>query len=297
MGCFLVFLALFVEPNHSQVIDEAFGSRLARARSIPEQYTILRELLDVGRKDPDPAARRAALEKVKESAISLGCPYLALEAARELGRLDTTSVTPPEFIFDRAQEIWDRSNPLSETEQIAVRIDAVQMVCSVLEGAQNTLIGKQWKSRIDELQFGLIIQLKARDAKIVGYRAQYLPEYDLIWRWEDAREYFEWSATLNPGQYIAEINYGVGPPGAGTVYGISIYRANSLRPENTIPFQVESTGARGRYRCAGVALVNVPREQESRIRLHVIRPSGSQPLGQFMNIKEVAFVKILPRKR
>lgn len=297
MGYLFVFLALFVEPDPSQAIDEAFGSRLARARSILEQYTILRELFEVGKKDPGTGVRRAALEKVKESAIDLGCPYLALEAARELGRMDAAAMAPPDFIFDRAQEIWDRSNQLTETEQIAVRIDALQMVYSVLERSQDTLIGKQWKSRIDDLRSGVIIPLKSRDAKIVGYRAQYLPEYDLIWRWEDAREYFEWNATMEPGQYIVEINYGVGPPGASTVYGISVYRTNSLRPENTIPFQVESTGARGRYRNAGVAVLNVARRQESRIRLHVIRPSAGQPLGQFMNIKEVAFVKILPRKR
>lgn len=299
MGTIKIILVAFPliisQGDPSKIFEEVYGRRLKESKSPLERFNVLLDIMAVARDDSRSEVRDLALQRVFNLAPEFGFPALGLEAAVGWGVSLRRGNEPVKQLLEAAEDTWTKAEELPPRDRLRNRLEAIKTAMSALPPSRGSLEAKMWEKRIEDIQSEWLFVLPPRAAKIVGHRATYLEEYQILFNWRDPREYFEWTIELPGGQFVVELRFGASDLAARSVYGVTMSSSRSYQVESRSSFQVPSTGALGRYQRLGVCLITTKRQSEKIVRLHVLRAHPSDVRGsEFINIKGLALHRYLP---
>lgn len=125
---------------------EAYGARIASARSRQAKVMLIRELLDVARREQDVEVRRIELECAEKLSLEVGNLYLAVEVIREKAHLPCEDSRSPEELKAEAERIWASKVP--ESRLIPHRLEGLALWFR--SRSDNSLEILKWEERIRE---------------------------------------------------------------------------------------------------------------------------------------------------
>lgn len=267
------------------LIQDVYGKELEAARDPKQKAALAREILAVARKEPDPANKFVALETARRLAIEGKDGTAALDVvAAQVESFASESDGDPDGLLARAETLWGDAERKRGEQRLAQRLEAAELW--LRSATQSPLMASKWNARMEQIRIGGAVILKARDAILHAVRATYASEFDSICFWRDHREYMEWKAHIDAGEYYIDVTYSGLGPSVTVPYALDLFRNSAPKSSVKHVFRVESSGAWREYRTVRVGRIRVPENEHMRIVLYAMATTPQD----FINLRSVALV-------
>jgi len=255
-----------------QLFHEVYGKRIEAAKTSAEKSALAREIFELAKKESDAAAKMVELEEAKRLAVEANDAELALQVVRELATLPRSAL--PDDLLHYAESLWVNARDLSE------KIDAIEFY---LRSTPSPLARKLWDGRISELISNNVVELRAKDAKLIGgAQMAYWADLDAILYWNNPAAHIEWQANVPAGEYQVSIEYAADPPmAAGSLFEIALFRnERARRPVATLRFTLSTTGPWATFVTRSIGTLRLSADPATIVTLRVLQKRPPQPAEQ-----------------